>query len=588
MKNNNASELPIGTDDYSAFEENVSNIDRYANDRANEKTKNRKGEDAYTMYGLEQRVGRLVDGAGSAFDAFIQESRDDYQNFLDSSGFSGWDIQYAEGIVLNSHSQGFTRCEPDGASCLFYTPRGDTPLPYTTTGDWGSESSLFVVQNGDVALRQDLASPIGDTLISTGTRTQFQKNSDTLNPIDFLSIRDAIEQADQNNSAVTVYKDSIIRIPTDCESLQKAADILTPANKNIRVVLLIESGHKPVSGMYVQDGDYSWLTVQGEESHITLSDDFSGRFIDSVNATAPVLGAYVISTSRRVDRFYSVQGGFGYVKPACGGDGAYGRPLYCNAGLIQAPNTIWKRGADSIYASAGAGIQLGGADIEGFTVTSNGSVTSSRGAAIEAQGIKLRDSARGFEVKRAGSSINAHGAIVDNISGFVARTSRLGEISLTTANITNCRSGAIECYGGSVNLGEGSIITGSSTAPSSHAIIVNGGGRVEATGIVIDGFSGRGIWAYDASTVAAENSNIKNCGSHGIFSERLAKVNARGSTVQNSGGNDLRVQEGGEINAFQSKTTNSTGNSPIISDTNIQGFGQFSAIAQGGRGIIWA
>ena len=159
MADQNPADYPIGTNAFPAFERNVENLDTAIVDRGSENFPDRKGVQRYTYHGIEQRADRLLTGQAQQFDSFMASSADQFQRFIEASVFSGWDREYAAGIVLNSHNEGFVRCEQDGSACLFFTPKSDTPLPYTTTGDWASESSLFTAQNGDTPLLQDLANP---------------------------------------------------------------------------------------------------------------------------------------------------------------------------------------------------------------------------------------------------------------------------------------------------------------------------------------------------------------------------------------------------------------------------------------------
>lgn len=61
---------------------------------------------------------------------------------------------YAAGLEITARNQIFWR---DGE---LYRAGAVLELPYTTTGDWGSEEGLFVAV-GDQALRQELAAPLG-------------------------------------------------------------------------------------------------------------------------------------------------------------------------------------------------------------------------------------------------------------------------------------------------------------------------------------------------------------------------------------------------------------------------------------------
>lgn len=181
------SDLPIGTSDAEVFlSGNVPNLDEAMNSQQPDWF-NRFGIKSLTYKGMLDRFDTSLTSQEQVFTNQLARQSEEFQRFLDSSGYSGWDTQYAAGIVLNSHNQGFTRCESDGTACMFYTPLGTTPLPYTTTGDWSSESALFVARSADDVLRQDLANPTkGDALVAAGNRTQKDKNSD------IPSVRDKI------------------------------------------------------------------------------------------------------------------------------------------------------------------------------------------------------------------------------------------------------------------------------------------------------------------------------------------------------------------------------------------------------------
>lgn len=113
--------------------------------------------------------------------------------FLDSTGLSGWDRKYKEGITLNMHNEGFIKCDESDTSCIFFTPKGNTSLPYTTTGNWETESHLFFAQSGDTLLKQELSDPNkGAALVAAGNRSQAEKNAETVSIFDFGAIGDGV------------------------------------------------------------------------------------------------------------------------------------------------------------------------------------------------------------------------------------------------------------------------------------------------------------------------------------------------------------------------------------------------------------
>lgn len=179
------SNLPLGTSDAGVFVQgNVPNFDEALNSSSPEWV-NRFGEQSLTYKGWTDR-----------FSAALEAQRLEFQTFLESSGYSGWDTQYAAGIVLSSHNQGFTRCDVNGTACLFYTPKGDTPLPYTTTGEWANESGLFVVR-GDDSVSQLLSTFIsglkaegGAQEVGYSSMNVLQRLSAEVYPDDFGAIGD--------------------------------------------------------------------------------------------------------------------------------------------------------------------------------------------------------------------------------------------------------------------------------------------------------------------------------------------------------------------------------------------------------------
>lgn len=162
------SNLPLGTSDPDVFiDGNVPNLDEAMNSSSREWT-NRFGARSLTYRGVQEKFNDSL---------LSQETR--FSDFLASSGYSGADRPYAAGIQINSHNEGFVKCDSGGQACLFYTPRGDTPLPYTTNGDWPTESALFVVR-GDDALRQELLSDSGGANMIGFKRTPLSESIDSV------------------------------------------------------------------------------------------------------------------------------------------------------------------------------------------------------------------------------------------------------------------------------------------------------------------------------------------------------------------------------------------------------------------------
>lgn len=121
---------PIGSVDVKDLYDNAQNLDEAVNTRQAESWNDRLGVARKTWWGMEQ----------------------DFQQFLIDSGYVNIG-DYGPGLEITARNQIFWR---DGE---LYRAGASLELPYTTTGDWGTEEGLFVAV-GDQALRQDLVQPV--------------------------------------------------------------------------------------------------------------------------------------------------------------------------------------------------------------------------------------------------------------------------------------------------------------------------------------------------------------------------------------------------------------------------------------------
>ncbi|UCR75298.1 hypothetical protein vBAfQDWS535_11 [Alcaligenes phage vB_Af_QDWS535] len=376
-------------------------------------------------------------------------------------------------------------------------------------------------------------------------------------------------------------------IPRDFPNLQEAVDYASQyiAIRNVGVLIEFEEGYFPDSGVTLKGRNCSLITISSKSSGklITLSSSFVGRFIHCEDGVAPVLDAYVKATGSGLERVYSLINSQGSLTPGSGGEGAYGRPLYVNTGHVSAGQTVWRRFGDSIYFSAGSSGQLGSSLVEEVSFLANGALTVSRGSSVEAQNIVFKQCSYPIEVKRAGSSLNAHGAVIEDCSRRIARITRRGALALTGATITGVGDTGIEVYGGELDIGEGASITGGSLL--GYGIHANGASSVNATNVTIEGFS-TGILAEGASLVDAAGGEIKNNASLGIHAQRGAVINMNVGNVTNNP-QDARVTQGGIIALTGATTSNSVSpGTPNVIDTNLNGFGGLNSVSSN-RGIIW-
>src|SRR5699024_8335755 len=106
---------PSGSKDPRDLYDNAENLDEAVNTRTAESWSVRFGVPRKTWWGMEQ----------------------DFQQFLLESGYVNIG-DYGPGLEITARNQIFWR---DGE---LYRAGAALELPYTTTGDWGEEESLFV------------------------------------------------------------------------------------------------------------------------------------------------------------------------------------------------------------------------------------------------------------------------------------------------------------------------------------------------------------------------------------------------------------------------------------------------------------
>lgn len=108
-----------------------------------------------------------------------QEAREaDYQAWLTASGYE-YLGEYAAGLVFTRRNQYMVRAG------IAYRLLDTTSIPYTTTGNWATEVSLFAAFSADSALRQDLILPSGSTLVGYKVRTVNARLNDDVHLLDY-------------------------------------------------------------------------------------------------------------------------------------------------------------------------------------------------------------------------------------------------------------------------------------------------------------------------------------------------------------------------------------------------------------------
>lgn len=139
---------PVGSTNPKDLIDNSQNIDYWAIGPLYSYP-DRKGVNRLSLAGIEASFAAAQLDRSNRFDAFIA-----------SSGYDVIGDYASQPVTFTERNQLMLK---DGE---LWKPKASVSLPYVTTGVWATESSSFV-SVGDAALRQELASPTGDELVST-------------------------------------------------------------------------------------------------------------------------------------------------------------------------------------------------------------------------------------------------------------------------------------------------------------------------------------------------------------------------------------------------------------------------------------
>ncbi len=351
----------------------------------------------------------------------------------------------------------------------------------------------------------------------------------------------------------------VVNIPGDYPNLQYAVDALAGVRtgQGVRIILRIESGHRPATGLSVRDGDYSHFHIEAHDAIVTVSSDFSGAFILGENAVMPVLACLVDMDHQGGDGYSARSNSRGRVMRGCGVINAGSRGLYLTE-------------ASSVTANRS---NFSGANSRTLWVT--------RGSTAHVQGSNLSDGLKGgrgpasaVSARRA-SVIDAQNANISNANGNAVSCDRASRINLQDANISGATGVALFSTRGSIiSAGDSNL-----SDASSNAVRATEGAVVSVEGATIHNAGAHGIFASAGATVSASNAEITNSGSNGVLSTGGAVVTLTGATVTGSGADDLRIRQGGTIIASDTRTSNGT---PSLTDTNATEFSK-----PGPDGIIY-
>ena len=448
--------------------------------------------------------------------------------------------------------------------------------------------------------------------VGSVARTQADVNSDTVNAktfgvysnADSAGIKKAIDYATSNNTEVTFDFDVIIKVPSHATNLNNAILSITGNHKR-KFTVLIETGHKPVSGIEIKDSDYSNITINAQDALVTLSPNFDETtdFIKANNATAPTLNC-LIDANGKCRYALNIQDNSNItVSPNCGVKNSKERGVYlnnCSKGLLS--GSVWT-GVGSIASSGivrAAWISRGStliAEDANFSNSAGDGMYVSRASTVHAMDLKIANTNGIALWAHRTSRVTAHsvyglGTVLSTTSSAVedvVRVARGSTVALNadagTAPVSITQRGTgfgVVNEGSIVDLSEATVLEVG--VKGKAGVSTKNGGTTRANQLSVNGFA-QSV-EVNGGTLSAPLTKLLGARSAGALGSRGTLVLSSSEIKCLTVGADLVCTQGSTIHADKVKTTSSTTNTPVLTDTSINGFQQFNQI--GARGIIYS
>ena len=677
----------LGSSDARDLYDNAENIDSFANGAANT-YKDRLGVTRKSIAGMQNAFDDFIESSGytvpvsyasgivlSVYNQLIEYNDEFYKLKAGQAPYTTtgtWGTDSAKLVAvgdaalrheLTSNANDFNLLPEIGNYAALRAYAGDVTAYYVrgVANIFDGGAGVFRVDAADTTTADDNYFVIVD---SSGRRWKREKNYLPAGPgavamdvqarlrelnfeADYASVADAINAAVSLSRRIAIKRNITVRIPTDCPTLQVAVDRLVPLYPQVTIVLNIEAGHQPASGIYVENGDYSQFRITSTDAEVTLSPSFAfaSSFVHAYNAAAPRLACLVNASNRCTNGYYLQYKSTGFVEELCGvkncaNSVTEGAGLFLNGScsvvarksiFTGSYRNIWVAHESTCYAdfatadgaTGDTGVYSARASLVGI---SYGSAKNCAGNGLRARRARLLCMA----VDASGNGTGGAGYGIQAVEcSEVIASQGAGDVTVG-ANLSNCKQGAINCDASIVVARNSNLNTGANSLVASNAVSATQGSLVNVTSSTMNASvtyqQARGINAATGSTVIASSSNISNCTAEGIralfarvdasfatiatvqrgiSASQASQIDAGAVTITSASVHGVLSQEGSIVRVEGGSVTGSTttdlrieqggqiqahgctttgGGAPTLGNTNAPV--SFNAIGQ--QGIIWA
>lgn len=415
-------------------------------------------------------------------------------------------------------------------------------------------------------------------------------------------------------SAFSVSDVLIVSVPTDYSTVQDAinAESTKIASQQGFVEIVIEDGHRPESGIVVENGDFShFLIVSENDATVVLDDEFPNDedFIQGNYAVMPVVACTIDMNNRGRHGVHANQESKAFVAEGFGVNNSrgYAYEVMRRSSMIANETTVdgnlgefdrhvhvshasilSMRGGQvrnfaniGLYASHGSIINFRNGVVENETQSASDGILANQGARIAAFQSSVSNCGRNAYRARHGSVISCPEAQVSDISESAFHAMHNSSIACDQATVENAERGvwASECSTVDANeiqisdtaidgvfATRGSTINCESAVIENvgeHGLFANRGSTISAMLASIDGAAANGIYAFRSSRIAAQDATLSNISGVGVWSRNVSSVDFQGGDAGNS---EVRATAGSVVNSQGSTNVDSYNPSISVSE----------------------
>jgi hypothetical protein len=358
------------------------------------------------------------------------------------------------------------------------------------------------------------------------------------------------------------YNQSLtVNIPTDYATMQDAIDYYH--NKvfftdGFELIVNIESGHQPTTGVSVSNGDYGYVRITSDDAEVVIpsnftgpQDDFegvTGHLITGSNARMPTLGCLFNMGGFGSDGYYGVYSSIGFIEEGCGVKNAGRHGLHFRSGNVFAYKTIWD-GANSIGIRAQHCAQIAAQQSTAknccLNEPSGAAVRASRGSSIN---FLMGDCSGSFGngVLAIRGEVVAQGVVASNavFSGFYAQ--QAGVIRARDGVANNCGLDGVRALHASTV----DFKFGEAKGNAGDGINADNLSRVNAANSDLSGNGRDAVFAATGSSVECSSSDATSSSRYGIRAESGAKVSSLGGDFSGAAQRGASASSTGVIHGF--------------------------------------